>query len=152
MITQKKPGLKNETPSLSQNEHSDNSTPHSQVRHRPYQTDPKLLKIIGYDGRIDDRVICEGDSCRAKVRVLNRYGVHARPAAHFVQIASLYESSVEVENPAGERISGKSIMGLMTLEAGNGTFLNLYASGSSDGGECLSYLLHAFDSRFGEEE
>lgn len=60
--------------------------------------------------------------------VANRLGIHARPAAMFVRIASRYHSEILVEKD-GERINGKSIMGLMMLAAGPGSRLRLMASG-----------------------
>jgi phosphocarrier protein len=60
--------------------------------------------------------------------VANRLGIHARPAAMFVRIASRFQSEIVVEKD-GERINGKSIMGLMMLAAGPGSRLRLHANG-----------------------
>jgi phosphocarrier protein HPr len=60
--------------------------------------------------------------------VSNKLGVHARPAAMFVKIASKYESDIFVEKD-GERVNGKSIMGLMMLAAGPGSRLKVIANG-----------------------
>jgi phosphocarrier protein HPr len=60
--------------------------------------------------------------------VANRLGIHARPAAMFVKIASRFHSEILVEKD-GERINGKSIMGLMMLAAGPGSRLRLQVSG-----------------------
>ncbi|MCC7374971.1 MAG: HPr family phosphocarrier protein [Verrucomicrobiales bacterium] len=65
--------------------------------------------------------------CRELV-VANRLGIHARPAAMFVRIASRFQSEIVVEKD-GERINGKSIMGLMMLAAGPGSRLRLHANG-----------------------
>ena len=61
--------------------------------------------------------------------VSNKLGIHARPAAMFVKIASKFESDIFVEKD-GERVNGKSIMGLMMLAAGPGSKLKLIASGT----------------------
>jgi phosphocarrier protein HPr len=61
--------------------------------------------------------------------VSNKLGIHARPAAMFVKIASRYECDIFVEKD-GERVNGKSIMGLMMLAAGPGSKLKLIANGS----------------------
>jgi phosphocarrier protein len=61
--------------------------------------------------------------------VSNKLGIHARPAAMFVKIASRYECEVFVEKD-GERVNGKSIMGLMMLAAGPGSKLKISANGS----------------------
>jgi phosphocarrier protein len=61
--------------------------------------------------------------------VSNKLGIHARPAAMFVKIASKFESDIFVEKD-GERVNGKSIMGLMMLAAGPGCKLRIIASGT----------------------
>ena len=61
--------------------------------------------------------------------VINRLGMHARPSAMFVKAASRFRSEVWVEKD-GERVNGKSIMGLMMLAAGPGSKLKLIASGT----------------------
>ncbi len=58
----------------------------------------------------------------------NRYGMHVRPAGLFAKTASRYDADVEVEKD-GTVVSGKSIMALMTLEAGHGAVLKVTASG-----------------------
>ena len=55
-----------------------------------------------------------------EITIINRLGLHARPAAMFVRIANRYRSEVWVEKE-GEQINGKSIMGLMMLAAGQGS-------------------------------
>jgi phosphocarrier protein len=60
--------------------------------------------------------------------VLNKLGVHARPAALFVKIANRYSCSVLVTKD-GEQINGKSIMGLMMLAAGPGSKLLVTCEG-----------------------
>jgi phosphocarrier protein HPr len=61
--------------------------------------------------------------------VSNKLGIHARPAAMFVKIASKFDSDIFVEKD-GERVNGKSIMGLMMLAAGPGSKLKVIASGT----------------------
>ena len=60
--------------------------------------------------------------------LLNKYGLHVRPAGLFAKIASRFDAEVEVEKD-GNVVSGKSIMALMTLEAVCGTKLIVTASG-----------------------
>jgi phosphocarrier protein len=60
--------------------------------------------------------------------VINKLGIHARPAAMFVKIANRFEADVFVEKD-GERVNGKSIMGLMMLAAGPGSKLLVIAEG-----------------------
>jgi phosphocarrier protein len=60
--------------------------------------------------------------------LINKYGLHVRPAGLFAKIASRYDAEVQVEKD-GNVVSGKSIMALMTLEAVNGTVLKVTADG-----------------------
>jgi len=60
--------------------------------------------------------------------VINKLGIHARPAALFVKTANKFECDVFVEKD-GEKVNGKSIMGLMMLAAGPGSKLIIYAEG-----------------------
>lgn len=63
-----------------------------------------------------------------ELTLLNKYGMHVRPAGLFAKVASRYNADVEVEKD-GNVVSGKSIMALMTLEATCGTKLRVTASG-----------------------
>lgn len=60
--------------------------------------------------------------------VINKLGIHARPAAMIVRVANKYKADVIVEKDE-EQVSGKSIMGLMMLAAGHGTELRFLATG-----------------------
>jgi phosphocarrier protein HPr len=77
----------------------------------------------------------------------NKYGLHARPAALFVKIASQRDCDVFVEKD-GTRVSGKSILGLMTLEASCGSVLRVSAIGNDAQrvlGELEQLVLRKFD-------
>jgi len=63
-----------------------------------------------------------------KIIIRNKYGLHARPAAMFVQIANRYESEISVKNK-NEEVNGKSIMGIMMLAANCGTEIEITVSG-----------------------
>ena len=60
--------------------------------------------------------------------LLNKYGMHVRPAGLFAKTASRYDAEIEVEKD-GNVVSGKSIMALMTLEATCGSVLKVTAEG-----------------------
>ena len=79
----------------------------------------------------------------------NRNGLHARPAALFVKISSRFHSEVWVEKD-GEKVNGKSIMGLMMLAAGKGSVLRVTAEGE-DAALVMKELEHLITTRFGEE-
>lgn len=60
--------------------------------------------------------------------IRNSQGLHARPAALFVQIANKFNSDITVSKD-GEKVNGKSIMGLMMLAAGCGSEIEIEAEG-----------------------
>ena len=64
-----------------------------------------------------------------EMKLLNKYGMHVRPAGLFAKLASRYDCEVSVEKD-GNVVSGKSIMALMTLEAVCGVTLKVTASGN----------------------
>jgi phosphocarrier protein HPr len=81
--------------------------------------------------------------------VSNKLGIHARPAAMFVKIASKFECDIFVEKD-GERVNGKSIMGLMMLAAGPGSKLKVVASGS-DAQQALNEIEALLKRKFDED-
>ena len=81
--------------------------------------------------------------------VINRLGVHARPAALFVKVANKFESSILVEKD-GEQVNGKSIMGLMMLAAGQGSKLTIITQGR-DAETAVSELEKLFLAKFNED-
>jgi phosphocarrier protein len=81
-----------------------------------------------------------------ELTVTNKLGLHARPAALFVKIANRYDCEVFVEKD-GERVNGKSIMGLMMLAAGPGSRLTIHVRGKDAAramGELEELLHHKF--------
>jgi len=60
--------------------------------------------------------------------ILNKLGIHARPAAQFVKTANRFKADIFVEKD-GEEVDGKSIMGLMMLAAGHGSIISVSADG-----------------------
>ncbi len=84
-----------------------------------------------------------------EVTVINKLGVHARPAALFVKIANKFASHITVEKD-GEQVNGKSIMGLMMLAAGQGSKLIITAEGP-DAEAAVRELESLFQRKFDEE-
>ncbi|MDQ6623474.1 MAG: HPr family phosphocarrier protein [Verrucomicrobiota bacterium] len=84
-----------------------------------------------------------------EVTIVNRLGMHARPAAQFVRIASRYRAEVWVEKD-GEQINGKSIMGLMMLAAGQGSKLHICCEGP-DAKSALEELEQLVAAKFNED-
>ncbi len=85
-----------------------------------------------------------------ELTIINKLGMHARAAAKFVNLASHFESEVELQK-GGRRVNGKSIMGVMMLAAGKGSTVTLYAHGG-DENEAISELEALINRRFGEAE
>jgi phosphocarrier protein HPr len=91
----------------------------------------------------------EAKTVSKEVTVINKLGVHARPAAMFVKTANKFTSDITVERD-GEQVDGKSIMGLMMLAAGQGCKLIITAKGS-DAEVAVRELELLFQRKFGEE-
>ena len=81
--------------------------------------------------------------------VTNKLGIHARPAAMFVKTANRFDCDVMVEKD-GEKVNGKSIMGLMMLAAGPGSRLTVYAEGS-DASQAIRELEKLLKRKFDED-
>ena len=82
-----------------------------------------------------------------ELTIINKSGIHARPAAMFVKIANRFGSDIFVEKD-GEKINGKSIMGLMMLAAGPGSKLTLHVKGADAAAaiaEIEALVLRKFD-------
>ncbi len=65
---------------------------------------------------------------KKRIKIANSQGLHARPASIFVRIANKFESDVTVKK-GSERVNGKSIMGLLTLAASEGSTIEIEISG-----------------------
>lgn len=83
------------------------------------------------------------------IPIVNRLGLHARPAAMFVRIASRYRAEVWVAKE-GEEVNGKSIMGLMMLAAGQGSTLHIRCEGP-DSDKVIAELEELIKAKFNEE-
>ncbi len=67
-------------------------------------------------------------SIKKKLIVKNKQGLHARPAALFVQVANKFDANVTVKRDE-EKVNGKSIMGMHMLGAENGCEITIEAEG-----------------------
>ena len=86
---------------------------------------------------------------KKKVVIKNKLGLHARPAALFVQTAAKFKSDIYIERDERE-VNGKSIMGVMMLAAEVGSKITIIATGE-DEKEALAALAKLAESKFGEE-
>jgi len=73
-----------------------------------------------------------------EIEIKNKQGLHARPAAVFVQVANKFDSEISVTKDE-EEVNGKSIMGILMLAAEKGSVVSLKATGS-DAGEAIAEL------------
>jgi phosphocarrier protein len=89
-------------------------------------------------------------SCRATVRIVNRLGLHARPAAHFVRLAARFASDVYVARDSVE-VNGKSIMGVMMLAAEEGASIEIRAEGE-DAEKAVEELANLVGRGFDEDD
>ena len=64
-----------------------------------------------------------------KIIIKNKSGLHARPAALFVQIANKFNSDVTVSK-GSKKVNGKSIMGILMLAAGKGSSISIRVEGN----------------------
>jgi phosphocarrier protein HPr len=83
------------------------------------------------------------------VHIRNKYGLHARPAAEFVKLASKFGSEIWVRKQELE-VNGKSIMGMMMLAAECGAEIVIRAHGE-DSRQAVKELVDLVNSRFGED-
>ena len=65
---------------------------------------------------------------RKKLTIRNRQGLHARPAALFVRLASKFDSEITVRR-GREKVNGKSIMGILMLGCEKGSQIELLVEG-----------------------
>lgn len=84
-----------------------------------------------------------------EVLIVNKLGVHARPAAAIVQTVLPYRSEVYI-SLNGNRVNAKSIMGLLTLAATRGTRLSVTIKGD-DAHDAMQALKQLIAGGFGEE-
>lgn len=83
------------------------------------------------------------------ITVINRAGIHARPAALLVQTTKNFKSNVYIEKN-NDRINAKSIMGIITLGAAYKTELKIIAEGE-DEEAAVETIVRLFESKFEEE-
>ena len=89
------------------------------------------------------------EKVQKEVTILNKLGLHARPAAMFVRIANKHRADILVEKE-GEQVNGKSIMGLMMLAAGQGSKLRIRCEGL-DADKAMEELEALINAKFSED-
>lgn len=84
-----------------------------------------------------------------KLEITNEVGLHARPAALFVQTANKFKSTITVKN-GDVTANAKSILRVLTLGAGNGAVITVIAEGE-DAEQALKALQELLANNFGEK-
>ncbi len=87
---------------------------------------------------------------KQKITIKNKLGLHARAAVKFVNLANRFTSTVKIEKD-GNEIDGKSILGILTLAAVQGSQIVLKIFGQ-DEKNALSALKALIDNKFEESE
>lgn len=95
------------------------------------------------------RPLSNAETTTIEVKLTNRYGLHARPAAMFVETCNRFECDTIVVKD-GMEVNGKNILDIMTLGAEPGSTLVIHATGA-DGAEAAKALEELVTSNFGEE-
>ncbi len=93
--------------------------------------------------------ISPAGSAERSVRIANKFGLHARPAAEFVKKAGAFQADIFVRKEELE-VNGKSIMGMMMLAAEYGSEITIRADGP-DSENAVNELAELVEHRFGEE-
>ncbi len=83
------------------------------------------------------------------LKITNKHGLHARPAAHLVKIAGKFSSEIKIFKD-GLEVNAKSIMGVMMLAAEPGSEVLLHIDGD-DEKDAFIELKELFDKKFHEE-
>jgi phosphocarrier protein HPr len=85
-----------------------------------------------------------------RITIKNKLGLHARAAVKFVNFSNRFVASVKIVKD-GSEIDGKSILGILTLAATQGSEITLLVAGK-DEEAALKALLDLINNRFGEKE
>jgi len=87
---------------------------------------------------------------KREVEIINKFGLHARPAMMLVETANRFTSRIEISNNV-LTVDAKSIMSVMRLAAAKGTKLTILADGD-DAAEAVDALAALFEAGFDEME
>jgi phosphocarrier protein len=87
---------------------------------------------------------------REVLKIINKHGLHARPAAQFVKISGRFKSDIRVVKD-GLEVNGKSIMGIMMLAAEPDSEITIIVEGE-DEQEAFNSLKELISQKFYEDE
>lgn len=86
--------------------------------------------------------------CRASLEIQNELGLHARAAVRLVEAAGQFDAEVSISKD-GQTVNGKSIMGVMTLAAAQGSFIEVITQGPQ-AAQALEAIRALVDAKFHE--
>lgn len=89
------------------------------------------------------------ETVEATVTILNKMGLHARPASQLAQLAAQYDATITVHQ-AEKRADAASVLGLMMLESQQGKSVRIEASGSQ-ASEALQAVVNLISQKFNED-
>ena len=102
-------------------------------------------------GSLTGQKLVTEDSAQARVTLQNQHGLHARPAARFVQMAASFDAEIQVLNESKMKgpVTAKSLNALATLGAVQGTQILISATGMQ-AEEAVQALENLVQNNFGE--
>ena len=103
----------------------------------------------GFEEPVSEAVTADGRTTRTCL-IVNRKGLHARATAKFVHCVEAHDAEVQVSR-GGDTVGGLSIMGILTLGAGQGSTVTISATGPQ-AREAIDSLAALIADRFGEDE
>ena len=83
------------------------------------------------------------------IMIVNKLGLHARPASLLAKLAGKYRADIHIRK-GSDQVNAKSIMGIITLAAGQDTMLRFTAAGP-DAEQALMAITDLVEDKFGEE-
>ena len=110
----------------------------------------KDTPLAGEDDNTPDLTLVPPGAIIRVLKIINQKGLHARASAKFVQTVEKFEADVRVSR-RGETVGGTSIMGLMMLGAGPGTYITVTACGA-EAAQAIAALEALVSGRFHEDE
>jgi len=124
----------------------DDSEPATNVISKAFESDPKQTEVI-CDACFKD-MIRHGRVLKDRVTIINRKGIHTKPAAWLVRIASCFEAEILLKKDPS-LFCARSIIGMMTLAAAQGEELEIFTAGENAQG-AMKDMLNFFETGFGE--
>jgi phosphotransferase system HPr (HPr) family protein len=118
--------------------------------HRPRDPAKEIAPMLFQNDESPGSKTSGAHHARAVLKLRNKVGLHSRPAGAFVRVAKAFASSVHVRY-GGKEVDGKSILAVLSLEAGQDASITIEANGA-DAPAAIDALRHLIETKFGEPE